>query len=442
MPFFAHPFDIYGWYIVAGEMVKIGPFAKVYIFPPLWEYTVIPLAYLYHWLSTIFHMEAIPVNAIPVELNPGWNIKYVPGPLFNFVIKIPLLISDILATFIVYKAVEELTEKLIDAQRAAFLWFLNPFLIWISCGWGEYDTLPTLFAAASFLLLIRRRTKFSAICLAISALYKLYALLFLVPIFIFFLRMWRTSWRREWLKFLFVFLLFCVLVGSPQLWLLWSQNSLLQLVGFSSYFYTPTSFFGFFGFGLTYWTISLLMPLDVNFQTLIMDGVMLCIMALTFSVIGKSRFGRVYSDLAASELSCLVALFLSFRIICEQYFVWALPFFIIVCIEGRVKKWLYGASSIVALIYAQKNFPFYLLPAYPWIGSTLVQLARLVKPFSQTPQVQGQIIMMPSFSGALILTILGFCFSFIMFLLYFRLIFGLDWKSVESLRRSNYDSEH
>jgi Gpi18-like mannosyltransferase len=430
MPFFAHPFDMYGWYIVTNDMVKIGPLAKVYIFPPMWEYTVIPLAYLYHWLSTIFHIEAIPVNAIPVELNPGWNINYVPGPLFNFVIKVPLLISDVLVAFILYKVIEELTKKRIAAERTAFLWFLNPFLIWISSGWGQYDTLPTLFATASFLLLIRRKTKSSAICLAVSVLYKLYALLFLVPIFIFFLRVWKPKWRREWLKFLFVFLLFCALIESPQLWLLWSQNLLSQLWGFTSYYYTPTPFFGFFGFGLTYWTISLLVPLDVNFLTLIMDGMIMCILALTFSVIGKSKFGRVYSDLAASELSCLVALFLSFRIICEQYFVWALPFFVIVCIEGRVKSWLYGASSLIALVYAQKNFPFYLLPAYPWIGNALVQMARLVKPFSQTSQVQGWVVTMPSFSGAVILTILGAGFSLVMLLLYFRLILGLDWKYI------------
>jgi Gpi18-like mannosyltransferase len=389
---------------------------------------MIPLAYLYHWLSTVLHVQAIPVSSLPAELNPGWSIRYVPDALFNSIIKIPFVISDSVATFLMYKTVETLTNKQHLAEKAAVLWFLNPFLIWISAGWGMFDTLPALFTIASLLLLIKKKVKASATFLAISALYKLYAVLFLIPFLIFLFRTCKPNWQWKWLSFILTFIVTCVLIDVPRLWLFGGQNLLRDIFGFSTAVYTPGPFFGIFGFGLTYWSISLLVPLNIRLSTVLMDALVVFFLLFTFITIGKSKFNKSYFDLAASQLSCVVAIYLSYRIICEQFFVWALPFFIIVCIEGRIKNWLYGVSSIIALAYTQKNFPFYLLPAYPWIGDTLVQMARLVKPFGQTSQVQGWVVTMPSFSGAAILTVLGVSFSLVMLLLYSRLVLGLDWK--------------
>ena len=86
--------------------------------------------------------------SLPSALNfyPSFNVQYVPGMLFNSVVKIPFLISDVAITFLLYKIVEELTHSKALAEKAAFLWFLNPFVIWISAVWGMWDTLPALFS--------------------------------------------------------------------------------------------------------------------------------------------------------------------------------------------------------------------------------------------------------------------------------------------------------
>jgi Gpi18-like mannosyltransferase len=442
MPFFAHPFDVYAWYAYnCIDIVQNGPFARVYFAPPLWWYTMIPLAYFYHWLSMVLHVQAIPVDSLPDELNPGWGIKYIPGMLFNSIIKIPLIVSDFAVAVLMYKMAEELTRKENLAERAAALWFLNPFLIWISAGWGMFDTLPTLFTVASLLFLIRKRVKASATCLAISASYKLYAVLFLIPVFLFLFRMYKPNWQWKWLSFVSTFIVACILIDAPRLWF-FRRFLLFDVLGYLTDFYAPSPFFGLFGFGLTYWSISLLIPLRGMLPTILMGVLATIFVMLTFITIGKSKFNKSYFDLAAAKLACVITIYLSYSFIGEQYFVWALPFFVIVCIESRVKNWLYTASSIIALAYAQKNFPMYLLPTYPLIGDTLVQLVRLVKPFSQTLQVQGWVIRMPSFTGALILTFLGLSFSIIMLLLYFKLILGLDWKFTEFLKENLIASEN
>jgi hypothetical protein len=73
------------------------------------------------------------------------------------------------------------------------------------------------------------------------------------------------------------------------------------------------------------------------------------------------------------------------------------------------------ASSIIVLAYTEANFPFYLLPAYPWIGSALVQLARLVKPFGQTSQVQRWVVTMLSFLALFYPRVWDFVFPLLCF---------------------------
>ena len=110
MPISAHPFDVYAWYASSLSLVKNGPFT-LQSFPPLWyHYMMIPIAYGYNWLSGILSWGgAIPMTSIPSALNfyPDFNVLYVPGMLFDTLVKIPFLISDIAITFLLYKIVEE-----------------------------------------------------------------------------------------------------------------------------------------------------------------------------------------------------------------------------------------------------------------------------------------------------------------------------------------------
>ena len=184
MPFSAHPFDVYVWYDISMGIIRNGPFS-IHLFPPLWyDYMMVPVAYAYNWLAGLFSVQAISIASLPTALNfyPSYNIQYVPGILFNSVVKFPFLISDIIATLLLYKTVQELTKDKGLAEKAAMFWFMNPFVIWISAGWGMWDTLPALFSLAAFFLLLRKRTMLSAVCLSLGVASKLYPALFLVPI--------------------------------------------------------------------------------------------------------------------------------------------------------------------------------------------------------------------------------------------------------------------
>jgi len=134
MPISAHPFDVSVWYGLSENILKDGPLS-LQAFPPLWyHYMMVPIAYGYSWLSGVLSTGAIPMTSIPTALDfyPAFNLQYVPGLLFNFIVKIPFLISDIALAVLLYKIVEEITKSKGLAEKAAILWFLNPFVIWIS----------------------------------------------------------------------------------------------------------------------------------------------------------------------------------------------------------------------------------------------------------------------------------------------------------------------
>jgi len=385
MPISAHPYDVYSWYDVSTRILKNGPLS-LQGFPPLWyHYMMVPVAYSFSWLSGISSSGVIPVTSLPLALNfySSYNVQYVPGLLFDTVVKFPFLISDIMVAFLLYKIVAELTKSKGLAEKAAFLWFLNPFVIWISAVWGTWDTLPAFTSLVAFYFLLKKKIVFSAVFIALGVALKLYPVLFLVPIGIYLLK--SSSVEDKWkncLKFFSVFAMATFLLFLPYLGTIASS--------FSSYFVQNPSTSGAItnpisypvGFGLSYWSIYLLnrlinLPVTAGFVSLA-STVSIILVALALGIVywktSKIAFEKSVYNLVLVLLLPLFALFLSYRQICEQYFIWAIPFLIILLIGNRIKPVYFWAASIVALLYALLNlpFPFFFLPLAPWYTNSLV----------------------------------------------------------------------
>lgn len=391
MPISAHPYDVYSWYSISMNILKNGPFT-LQAFPPLWyHYMMIPIAYSYSWLAGIFSTRAIPMASLPSALNfyPSFNVLYVPGMLFDFVVKIPFLISDIAIAFLLYKIVEELTHSKGLAEKAAFLWFLNPFVIWISAGWGMWDTLPALFSLVAFFFLLRKRYALSAVFLSLGVASKLYPALFLVPIAVYLFKLSPVGDRwKNCLKFFSAFTAATVLLFLPYFGTIESF--------FTSYFVSNPAASGTVtnqvtnpvAFGLSYWSLYQLnrllnFPITTEFISFAsITSIILVAVALVIVYwrAVKMPFQRPAYDLALVMLLPVLALFLSYRIICEQFFVWAIPLLVILCVGGRVKVAFYWAASIVALLYAVLNcpLPFFFLPLAPRYTNILLDMVHAI----------------------------------------------------------------
>lgn len=429
MPISAHSFDVYVWYQNTNDLLSNGVFS-LQDFPPFWyHYLMVPVAYSYDWLAGILPAwtGAVPMVSLPAALDfyPAYNVQVVPGLLFNFVVKLPFLISDVLLALLLYKIVNALTSNKGLAEKATLLWFLNPFVIWVSAGWGMWDTLPALFSLVTFYFLLKKKYALSGVALSIGVALKLYPLLFLVPI-IFYLYKTDITGKRK--------------------------NSLLNFLGsffgcsaliFLPYIDRSISFFSDFflfsaaaidpvveplGFGLSYWSLFLLnrlfnLTIAADFVS-IMAVFSVLLVAVFVSVaywrISKFSFKKPAFDLNLAFLLSICALFLSYRVVCEQFFVWLIPMLIILYVSGKVRGVVYWSISLVALVYCLLNLPvpFFFLPLAPWTGDSLLSMVYALWPLESLRIV--------------FLAILGCLFSII--LLYILSRFRKDLKLREVFR--------
>lgn len=385
MPISAHPFDVYVWYNDSQSILANGP---LYLqgFPPLWyHYLMIPVAYLYSALSAILPTGTIPMSSLPSALDfyPSYHISVVPGMLFNFIVKIPFLISDILIALLLYKIVGEYTGKKSLAQAAAILWFLNPFVIWISASWGMWDTLPALFSLAAMYLLIKRRLALSAISLSLGIAAKLYPAIFLVPLIIYLYKTSNHSERRKNLNlFVGVFFGASLLLFLPYLGTAANFVADFFLLGSGSTVHTIIPL-GPFSFGLTYWSPTAYLNLNsgiVQFISVFSLALFVGTLMLVYWRSNKFTFKNPVTDLSMAMLFCTAALLLSYRIICEQWVIWAIPFLVILCVTARLPKTIFAGLSAFALLYAMLNcpLPFFFLPLTPGATNTLLGMVYFI----------------------------------------------------------------
>jgi len=390
MPISAHPFDMYSWYINAVGIIRNGP-TSMQLFPPFNRYMMIPVAYSYNWFAGFFSSGTIPMASLPSALNfyPSANIQYVPGMLFNSVMKTPFLISDVAIAFLLYKIVEELTHNKGLAEKAAFLWFLNPFVIWISSAWGMWDTLPALFSLVAFYFLLRKKYALAAVFLSLGVASKLYPALFLVPIAVYIFRLSPVGDRwKNCLKFFSVFTGATVLLFIPYFGMIESFFTDYFLVHPTVSGVAPNHLTIAVAYGLSYWSVyslHLLLNLPVSAEVIsYVSIVSILLVALALVLVYwrtvKMHFQRPAYDLALALLLPVFALYLSYRIICEQFFIWAIPFMVILCVGGRIKGAFYWAASLVALLYVFLNcpLPFFFLPLAPWYTNALLGMIHAV----------------------------------------------------------------
>ena len=411
MPFTAHPFDVYAWYSYCMDVLRHGfDFNVLYSMRPLWMPTLTLIALIYGGLSSLTGWKATAVDALPVSLNPSYGIEWVPGPLFNTLVKVPMLLTDIGTALILYRLMRQYSRTRLG-EKVVMLFYLNPISIWISSGWGQYDSIPTFFTVISVYLLLSERIYPSAVSLFLATLFKVYPAAFIVPASVY---LFKKGKREECIKYLLVFIVSYSLVlvsgGIP------AVSSHLRFV--LDFFFPREAFHGIFGFGLTYWSWSLVYSLDPLVWAPVSALLMTMLFGISLYFILKGKFNNPLKSLSMAAFLVATAFFLSSNVVSEARFVWLLPFIVLLVGEGVVSVKLYGLVSLAAFLYTQKNFPYYLLPVATFNENILSPLFNVVAPFGNV--VQG--VLLPTFAGAFILATLGTSFSFLLLTMYVKVV--------------------
>jgi len=405
MPFIAHPFDVYAWYNYCSSVLNHG-FSLNSVLDsvrPLWPLTLAVMAYGYGFLSAITGLKAVPVDDLPSQMNPQWGIRYVPGPLFNVVIKIPLVLSDLAIVFLLYGMVSKRYGVNVG-EKAALLFYLNPAVIWISSAWGQYDSIPALFTVLSLYLLVEKRLVQSSLSLLTAALFKIYPAAFLMPVSVY---LFKKETVKGLLKFLSVFLV------SASVLLVFFRGPISRFI---YRFFSSSTFYGIFGFGLTYWSVSMLYPLNAEVFRFVSVGIMMLLISISFYFICKAKHNDLLKNLTFSSILIAASVFLSIRYPTEQRVVWLVPFLAMATSKGYFSQKLFWSLSLLAFLYMQKTFPQYLLPLATYDAGILLPVFQSTEKFRET--VQGTL--MPSPTSAVILSVLGVSFSILMLKVYLQ----------------------
>jgi uncharacterized membrane protein (GlpM family) len=399
----------------------VFPGNSLFVPPYPLAYVLAPFASFYIYLRNAFDISSISISQVPPNLRPNavWAVQVVPSPLFDFLIKIPFVISDIIVALLVYRIAFYRTRDKVKATSAASLWFLNPYTIWVSSAWGMYDTIPALLTCLCLVMVWKRRFFLAGGVLVLAFSFKLYPA-FLLPFVLIYIK--RSSPKDRVFRLWATFLIGVSLTG-----ILLYADYLGQIAGFVGSVVASPNFTANInrstlppGFGLTYWTLSAILPMRSFIVPLSVLASLLLLPCVYYLVLRKKSDDPLL-ELVTGFVAIIAALFLTFRFVGENFAIWIVPFLAILATEGEIRRSLFWAISGVALLFSVTNslLPIYLLPIVPWLGQPLSQIMALIQPFRSAASGGSGV---ESSVGSLFLVSLGIAFSALMAILIARVV--------------------
>ncbi len=370
-PFFAHPFDMYSWFSNGEDFLRgVAPLS----------YFLAPYRYAFFLFvfpassATAFYPMSPPFGSEQVSsLSPDLarlipaGVLVIPGLFFDAVLKMPLIMSDLIVGFVVYRIALEggLSRKL--ALASASQWLFNPLVVWVSSGWGMFDALPALFSVLSLYCVLVRRPTLAALCLVTAVALKLYAIVLIVP---FFLVLKSTNQRMR---------VPLVAISAGLALLL-----LPTILGYTSYgignvVHQNTN-------GLVYSGLSIWTPFTLfanNFPTAFVSLTVTSVLILSSYWLLSLRLKKAdFQNILLAYTLPLIPLLLGFEYVAENYFVWAIPTASILILSTRVGRIAFWMESFINFVSSVTNslLPYYMLPLAYWIGPWLVATLGMLHP--------------------------------------------------------------
>lgn len=381
-PYTSHLNDEEVWYITAVNMLsgQGSPYGTWYFsYPPVWAYIYLPFVSI----SSLFSNPYL----FYIRINLNGTVVPVMSLLFNFVVKLPIIMGDIFVGLIIYRFVSIFKDE--QAARKAFIfWFLNPFVIFTGAMVAQFDVLPALTSLLALVFFMERKYFLAGISLALGIMAKIYPVYF-IPLYITFFFKSDSSKKIEWKKSIFRLMPF--LAGI----LLTGIVLLLPILAFNSF---PYFFEGVFRRGeyitsiggLTPWNLIFLF--EGGFEWINDYGraqiiyTVLYILQMSGIALVSFHFGfrsgqeqRLRSFLRG-HVCILTLIFLTILTVNPQYLIWVAPFLILSYgLYGNYKIRLLLLSASACFLAFYWAYPFYPVISYvnKEIGMTLYNALNL-----------------------------------------------------------------
>jgi len=365
-PYTSDSCDVEVWYKLTSSLIYgAGIYELMY-----WSYPPIS-AYIFGFFTKIAALFFNPANfAIEIpELYPTYRItggilkNTITSPIFNFSIKLPLIIADLLISYILYKFIYEITHNIKKAKCAFILFFLNPLVITVSSLHGAMEPIVTLFLVLMAFHLFKRNYFFTGIFWIFSILTKLLPIYFL-PLMITLIILQEAIIPKPKKRLPYIirnlfFLFFGVLVGFAAIFVplcLYEGFSKFNLCLFKGRFATGINIGGFNLFFIIF--LPQFKPfLDYarnNTPTLVKtcSGTMLFFLSYFATCQIRSSQTSFIKHLTLGFLYTLGTIYLFTPLVGPRFLYWIIPFLILYILLFNISfKKIFHLFSLLGVIY-------------------------------------------------------------------------------------------
>ncbi|MDR3075477.1 MAG: hypothetical protein LBU30_05530 [Candidatus Methanoplasma sp.] len=146
-----------------------------YYYSPVWGYILSFVSVIQESFLNIDVMGLRVHEAFPVESFTEWFFTAtVTSVKFNFWIKIPFLISDLLVGYLVYWIIKDKTGDMKKATIGFALWFCCPLVICVTAISGMFDTFSVLFTLLCIIMVRKDKLFLSGLLLSFAVLTKFF----------------------------------------------------------------------------------------------------------------------------------------------------------------------------------------------------------------------------------------------------------------------------
>jgi len=251
---------------------------------------------LKYGVFSIYKMADPGSKPIYPNLPPIWiyilgGFTYLYYLLFNSIIsqpalKIPAVFADFLTAYLIFYFLKRKV-----SFKSAFLisifYLLNPFVLYNSSVWGQWDSLYVLPLIASLIFLEKNKPLTSVFFLTLSFLTKLQGIIFL-PLFLFFIL--KKFGFKKLIFSLFVILITIIFIILPLLLNHISPLLILKRTWLVSYHLVPFLSMNAFNF---WWIIQILIGFKSNYLFFVNDSLPF-LNGINYKMIGLILFALSY----------------------------------------------------------------------------------------------------------------------------------------------------
>ena len=284
--------------------------------------------------------------------------------VYNLAIKIPVVAANICLAYLVAKILKNLGADAAVSRRAWIFLLLNPFVLFFTSAWGQFDSVVALLSLLGLVLLQAEKLESSAVLLALALSFKPTALPLFPIALVNLLGKSLGQTIRYAAVFLISLLLFCV---APFIIFGWNPTPILQNwnahftvagdMSFMTYFELLRNTYQLPG---NWWLLGLAwMP------------------ALGVGILALKPGNHGFVDLLKKSTALILIFFLTRTWLSEPNIMLILPFVLILTSIGELDGFVLAAVWILPLVFGIFNTsPQQLLfPSFPEVMARMLKLA-------------------------------------------------------------------